>query len=161
MPSDREWMEKAIAQARKSKAEAGRISPMVGAVVIDRKGEFLTEAHRGEDEKGEEHAEFRALETKLKTATLAGATVFTTLEPCFERSGDKIPCARRLVERRVERVVIGMLDPDPRVHGKGQMFLLESGIKVQNFDSDLTNEILTRLRLRPTSLATIDDDHSG
>ena len=42
MPSDREWMEKAIAQARKSKAEAGHISPMVGAVVIDRKGEFLT-----------------------------------------------------------------------------------------------------------------------
>ena len=35
-----------------------------------------------------------------------------------------------------------MLDPDPSVHGKGQMFLLKSGVNVQNFDADLTQQIL-------------------
>ena len=110
--------------------------------MIKKNGEFLAEAHRGEDSDHKDHAEFYALEKKLSSETLANATVFTTLEPCFERSHDKVACARRLAERRVDRVVIGMLDPDPTVHGKGQMFLLESGIKVQNFDPDLTKEIL-------------------
>jgi len=109
---------------------------------VSSNGEVLGTAHRGEDEHGKDHAEYYLLEKKLKTATLAGATVFTTLEPCFERSEDKVPCAQRLIERQVERVFIGMLDPDPTVHGKGQMHLLEHGIKVATFDPDLTKKIL-------------------
>ncbi len=142
MPSDRDWMVQTVAQARLSRGEPGRISPKVGAVVVNKNGEFLAEAHRGEDPCHKDHAEFYALEKKLSSGIVANATVFTTLEPCFERSEDKIACARRLAERRVGRVVIGMLDPDPSVHGKGQMFLLENGINVQNFDADLTKEIL-------------------
>ena len=124
MPSDRECMEKAVDQACLSKAEPGRISPKVGAVVVNKDGEFLAQAHRGEDQDHKDHAEFYALEKKLRSETLADATVFTTLEPCFERSEAKTACARRLVARRVNRVFIGMLDPDPSVHGKGQIFLL-------------------------------------
>lgn len=142
MPSDREWMEMAVDQARLSRGEPGRMSPKVGAVVVNENGEFLAAAHRGEDPCHKDHAEFYALEIKLSSGIVANGTVFTTLEPCFERSEAKIACARRLVERRVDRVVIGMLDPDPSVHGKGQMFLLESGINVQNFHADLTKEIL-------------------
>ena len=48
----------------------------------------------------------------------------------------------RLIRRQVAKVVIGMLDPDPTVHGKGQMRLLEGGVNVQNFDPDLTKQIL-------------------
>ena len=77
----------------------------------------------------------------MSSQIVANGTVFTTLEPCFERSEAKIACAWRLVYRRVNRVVIGMLDPDPSVHGKAQMFLLENGINVQNFDADLTKQI--------------------
>jgi len=116
MPSDREWMERAVDQARLSQGEPGRIAPKVGAVVVSKDGEFLAEAHRGEDPCHKDHAEFYALERILGSKTLANGTVFTTVEPCFERSEDKIACARRLVERQVDRVVIGMLDPDPSVH---------------------------------------------
>ncbi len=86
--------------------------------------------------------EFYLLEKKLKSGILANATVYTTLEPCFKRGDGKTPCAERLAGRRVGRVVIGMLDPDPTVHGKGQMHLLKAGIHVHNFDPDLTNQIL-------------------
>jgi pyrimidine deaminase RibD-like protein len=142
METDRHWMEKAVAQARMSRSEPGRISPLVGAVAVDKNGTFQGEAHRGEDEHHGDHAEFYLLHKKLNTAVLANSTIFTTLEPCFERGYGKVPCAHRLVERRVARVVIGMLDPDPWVHGKGQMFLLENGINVQNFEADLTKEIM-------------------
>jgi pyrimidine deaminase RibD-like protein len=142
MMDDRACMVRAVEEASHSKSEEQRISPKVGAVAVSNNAEFLGAAHRGEDEHGKDHAEFYLLEKKLQTATLAGATVFTTLEPCFERSEDKVPCAQRLIERQVERVFIGMLDPDPTVHGKGQMHLLEHGIKVATFDPDLTKQIL-------------------
>jgi pyrimidine deaminase RibD-like protein len=138
---DRQWMVRAVAQARLCHSEAGKVSPKVGAVVVKADGSFAAEAYRGEVALGD-HAEFTALEKKLRSASIANGTVFTTLEPCMERGSDKRPCAHRLVDRRVGRVVIGMLDPDPTVHGKGQMYLLEHGIKVQTFDPDLTNEIL-------------------
>ncbi len=159
MPSDRECMQKAVDQARLSRAEPGRISPKVGAVVISKTGEFVGEAHRGEDQDHKDHAEFYALEKKLGSETLADATVFTTLEPCFERSEAKTVCARRLVARRVNRVFIGMLDPDSSVHGKGQMFLLVNRIDVQNFPADLTRVIMDLnrefIRDRSTSRFTI------
>ncbi len=142
MPSDREWMERAVDQARLSQGEPGRISPKVGAVVVNKDGEFLAQAHRGEDQDHKDHAEFYALEKKLESETLTDATVFTTLEPCFERSEAKIACAQRLVDRRVDRVFIGMLDPDPSVHGKGHMLLIENRIDVQYFDADLTRVIM-------------------
>ncbi len=84
MPSDRECMQKAVDQARLSRAEPGRISPKVGAVVISKTGEFVGEAHRGEDQDHKDHAEFYALEKKLRSQIVANGTVFTTLEPCFE-----------------------------------------------------------------------------
>lgn len=137
MPDEREFMVRAVDQARLSRSETGRLSPKVGAVAV-RDGKFLASAHRGEDKDQKEHAEYRLLELKLGTEILAGSTIYTTLEPCLSRGPEKTPCARRLIARRVGRVVIGMLDPDPSVHGKGQMELLEHGVEVGNFDSDLT-----------------------
>lgn len=136
---DRRFACLAIAEARKSISEQdGRPHPKVGAVVV-KNGQVLSSAHRGEAPGN--HAEFTALEQKLADDAVAGATVYTTLEPCTTRNHPKIPCARRLTERKVARVVVGMLDPDPRITGRGMQTLRNINTAIDFFPSDLMTEV--------------------
>lgn len=136
---ERDWMELALAEARKCIPEDGRAHPMVGAVVV-RGTQLLASAHRGQLRPGE-HAEFTLLEGLLAEATLAGTTVFATLEPCTRRGHPKVPCANRLLERGVTRVVIGLLDPNPEIRGSGVLRLREGRIAVEFFPQDLMLQI--------------------
>ena len=128
-PSDADFMRIAFELSRNCLDEKNdKPSPKVGAVVV-RDGTLLAKAWRGEPPHGSgDHGEFIALEGKLRDEVLQGATVFTTLEPCTSRSHDKHPCAGHLALRKVRRVVIGMLDPNPAICGKGVRFLEEAGI---------------------------------
>lgn len=136
---DDDFARMAVEEARKSKAEDDRVHPKVGCVVV-KNGRVLAKAHRGEFEAN--HAEFGALEQKLKDETLVGCTVYATLEPCTNRNHPKVPCADRLIERRVARVVIGILDPNPEIRGKGMIRLQKAGIAVELFPAPLANELL-------------------
>ena len=136
---DRKFARLAVEQARKSNAENdGRAHPLVGALVV-KDGKILATAHRGEAEGN--HAEYIALERRLADTSIVGATVYTTLEPCTTRNHPKIPCAARLIERKVRRVVIGMLDPDPRITGRGQRKLRSANIITDLFPHDLMSEV--------------------
>jgi pyrimidine deaminase RibD-like protein len=136
---DSKFARLALDQARKSVAEAdGKVHPKVGAVVV-KNGKILGQSHRGE--LPQNHAEFIALERKLADDAVAGATVYTTLEPCTTRNHPKIPCADRLIERKVARVVVGMLDPDMRITGRGVRKLRDANITIDFFPSDLMKEV--------------------
>jgi pyrimidine deaminase RibD-like protein len=128
----------AVEEARKSVGEDGRTHPKVGAVIVAG-GQVLATAYRGEVPGC--HAEYIALERKLADKSVAGATVYTTLEPCTERNHPKIPCAHRLVERKVQRVVIGSLDPNPVIRGHGQIILREANIITDFFPATLMAQV--------------------
>lgn len=150
------FMQFAIREARRSRAEDDAPHPYVGVVVV-RDGEVLASACRGDISPGD-HAEYTALEKKLKLEKLAGSTVYTTLEPCTTRNHPKIPCADRLIQRRVNRVVIGSLDPDQRITGQGVLRLRHANIAVDLFPPELMRELeeLNRefIRDRETRIVT-------
>ena len=125
-----DFMHLAISEARKSqhKPNCNRIHPEVGAVAV-KDGMVLESAHHGEKYPCD-HAEFTLLEKK-SVLTFAGCTVYTTLEPCTTRNHEeKYPCATWLSDHRVSRVVIGMLDPNQAITGKGILQLRKAGIAV-------------------------------
>lgn len=130
-----EFMELAVNIARNCKSEDSRSPPKVGAVVV-KEGKVLAEAFRGEIEPGE-HAEYTVLEKKLKDDSLSGCTIYTTLEPCTERNHPKISCTKRIKDRKIARVVIGMLDPNQNITGKGILELRRAGIEVALFPPNL------------------------
>lgn len=153
-------MELAIIEAGRCVQEKnGRPHPKVGAVAT-KNGVLLDKAYRGEFSPGD-HAEYTLLERKLKDVSIAGATVYTTLEPCTSRNHPKIPCVERLIERKVRKVVIGQLDPNPAIRGAGILTLRNANIDVDLFPSGLAcrleemNREFARSIMAATPRATI------
>lgn len=106
-------------------------NPMVGAVLVDGNGRVLAEGWH--ERFGEGHAEvncFKSLEkSKYRDIDLSKCTLFVSLEPC-SHYGKTPPCAKLIIEKGVGRVVVGMLDPNPLVAGRGVKMLREAGIEV-------------------------------
>jgi diaminohydroxyphosphoribosylaminopyrimidine deaminase/5-amino-6-(5-phosphoribosylamino)uracil reductase len=120
---DERYMKRALQLARRG---MGRVSPnpMVGAVIV-RAGRIIAEGwHR---KFGADHAEIDAL--KQVRGSVRGATIYVTLEPCCHW-GKTPPCVDTLIEQGIKRVVIGTLDPNPLVEGKGAQILRDHGIEV-------------------------------
>jgi len=114
-----------------SLAEAGRgwvePNPMVGCVLA-RGGREIGRGHH--ERFGGPHAEVQALaDAAQRGETAGGATAYVTLEPC-NHVGKTAPCVDALIEASLSRVVVAMIDPDPRVSGRGVARLREAGIEV-------------------------------
>lgn len=101
-------------------------NPWVGALVVGEHGVVIAEGHT--QVPGEAHAEVVALRRAGERAL--GATLVVTLEPCYHvgRTG---PCTDVIIKAGISRVVIGTIDPDPRVSGQGIAQLRASGIDVE------------------------------
>ncbi len=138
-PADLEFMRLAISEAKRSIHKEGRIHPQVGAVVTS-EGRLLASACHGDLGAPCDHAEFSLLEKSLKNHSVAGCTLYTTLEPCTTRNHPKYPCAGHIVERQISRVFIGMLDPNQAITGKGILQLRKARIAVQLFPPELMAE---------------------
>ncbi len=110
-------------------AEQGRCishpNPSVGCVIV-KAGRVVGEGHTGIAGAG--HAEANALRDAGSAASQA--TVYVTLEPC-SFIGRTPACATGLIEAGVTRVVVAMLDPDPRNAGRGVAMLEAAGIEVK------------------------------
>jgi len=139
---DRKFCEMAVQLAKKSIAENdGKLHPYVGVVVV-KDGNVIATGFRGETGKGGDHGEFCALKkinADVDNVDLSGCTVYTTLEPCTERKTGKTPCANRLIDGKIARVVYGLADKDESVYGHHS--LVEAGIEVWLFPNDLMPEL--------------------
>ena len=103
-----------------------RPNPSVGAVIVYQNkiiGEGFTSPH------GENHAEVNAINAVENKSLLKDATIFVTLEPC-SHFGKTPPCADLIVKHQLKQVVIGCLDSNSLVAGKGIFRLEEAGINV-------------------------------
>lgn len=101
-------------------------NPCVGCVIVDEStGRVVGEGWH--EKAGEAHAEVRALKDAGDDA--AGCTAYVSLEPC-NHFGRTPPCTHALLNSGIKRVVTGIVDPDPRVSGKGLEYLRQNGVQV-------------------------------
>ena len=121
---DERRMDEALDLAERARGETSP-NPMVGAVVVSARGDVVGRGFHARA--GEPHAEALALDAASGQAS--GATMYCALEPCCHvgRTG---PCTARIVEAGVRRVVIGVVDPNPRVSGRGIAYLRGRGLQV-------------------------------
>lgn len=115
-------MSAAIAEGDKARVVSPP-NPWVGAIVETQAGNFSGHTHAP----GDNHAEMDALTKAGQNAV--GSTLYVTLEPCAHQ-GRTPPCVEKIVEAGVRRVVIGIVDPDQRVRGRGIEYLQKKGVEV-------------------------------
>lgn len=117
------YMKRALELAAKGRGTTTP-NPMVGAVIV-KDGRIIGEGYH--IRAGEGHAEVNAFRNALEDVT--GATMYVTLEPC-SHYGKTPPCADKIIEKKIGRVVVAALDPNPLVAGRGIEKIRQAGIEV-------------------------------
>jgi len=123
-----EIMLRAISEAGKYKYTA-KPNPVVGAILIKDK-EIISEGYHVKY--GKNHAEINALinadiHKNKKFNDFSELTLICTLEPC-SHIGKTGSCAHAIVKSGIKKVIIGSIDPNPKVSGKGIEILKENNI---------------------------------
>jgi len=120
---DERMMMRALELAEKGRGMTSP-NPVVGAVIA-RGDQVISEGYH--ERVGGPHAEINALDSA--PGGLRGATMYVTLEPCSHQ-GRTPPCAPRVADSGIERVVIAVRDPNPQVAGGGEALLKDHGVEV-------------------------------
>jgi diaminohydroxyphosphoribosylaminopyrimidine deaminase/5-amino-6-(5-phosphoribosylamino)uracil reductase len=126
-----ELMLRAITKAGKFKFTA-KPNPVVGAIII-KDNEIISEGYH--EIFGENHAEINAIEEAKKLLgkkfqSFSELTLICTLEPCSHK-GKTGSCADFIVKTGIKHIVIGAIDPNPKVAGNGIKILKDNGILVE------------------------------
>jgi len=114
-------------------------NPAVGCV-IEYRGEVIAEGYT--QAFGGPHAEVMALNQVKQPELLPESTLYVSLEPC-SHFGKTPPCVDRIIASGIKEVVIGILDPNPKVGGTGIEKLMAAGCSVQIgvLDQDIRKDL--------------------
>ena len=118
-------MQRCLTLAKKGLGRT-RPNPMVGCVIVYNNliiGEGYTSAYGGN------HAEVNAINSVKKKEMLKKATLYVSLEPCSHH-GKTPPCTDLIVAHKIKEVIIGAIDDNSLVSGKGVEHLKNNGCKV-------------------------------
>lgn len=130
-------MQRCLELARRALGQTAP-NPLVGCAIV-RDSQIVGEGFH--PQAGQPHAEIFALQAAGEAAR--GATAYVNLEPC-NHYGRTPPCTEALIEAGITRAVVGMVDPNPLVAGKGIERLRQAGIEVtvgiEEEDCRLLNE---------------------
>ena len=108
-----------------------RSNPKVGSVLVYN-NKIISEGFHHQF--GAPHAEVMCLNNPLlDPKIIEKSTLYVSLEPC-SIYGKTPPCANKIIESGIKKVVIGSLDPNPKVNGKGVELLKNKGIEVLNLN---------------------------
>ncbi len=102
-------------------------NPMVGCVIVHNNQIIGSGYHQ---KYGEAHAEVNAINSVSDKSLLKDSTLYVNLEPC-SHTGKTPPCADLIIANKIPKVIIGQIDPNPEVSGKGIEKLKNAGIEVE------------------------------
>jgi diaminohydroxyphosphoribosylaminopyrimidine deaminase/5-amino-6-(5-phosphoribosylamino)uracil reductase len=126
--ADREWLHQAIGLSRCCPPSPSAFS--VGAVIVAADGSTVATGYSRQRDP-HDHAEEGALATVAPgDPRLAGATLYSSLEPCRFRASRPRPCAELIIAAGLRRVVIAWLEPPVFARGGGAELLCSSGVTV-------------------------------
>jgi diaminohydroxyphosphoribosylaminopyrimidine deaminase / 5-amino-6-(5-phosphoribosylamino)uracil reductase len=125
LPIEEKFMVRAVELAKLGMGQVAP-NPMVGCVIVHN-GLIIGEGYHRKY--GEAHAEVNAVNSVKNRDMLPESTMYVTLEPC-SHFGKTPPCADLVVELKIPKVVVGSLDPNEKVSGRGIQKLKESGCEV-------------------------------
>ena len=123
--TDIKFMQQAIKLAKKGSMTTTP-NPAVGCVLVKNNKVISTGFHL---KSGDNHAEINAL-NEVQQLDAQNADCYVTMEPCAH-SGKTPSCADALIKAKVKRVIIGQIDPNPLVKGKGIKLLKDNNIIVK------------------------------
>lgn len=119
-------------------------NPLVGALIV-RNGVVIASGYH--KKYGQLHAEREAFaDADSRGIDCEGATMYVTLEPCCHY-GKQPPCTEAIIAHSIGRVVVGLLDPNPLVGGKGIQILQEAGIVVEMIDEETQDKLRKQNRV--------------
>lgn len=123
---DRQYIQQCLTLARQAAGQTTP-NPMVGCVIV-KDGQTIGQGFH--PRAGQPHAEIFALrDAETQGHDVAGATAYVSLEPC-NHQGLTPPCSQALIQAKIARCIIGMVDPNPQVSGSGIQTLRDAGISV-------------------------------
>jgi pyrimidine deaminase RibD-like protein len=129
--ADRYWLAEAVELSRRCPPSAAAFS--VGAVLVAADGSVLSTGYSRQREPAD-HAEQVALDLAAAAgagpSVLAGATMYSSLEPCAARASRPVPCADLIIASGIRRVVIAWREPPLFVPGGGAVRMRAAGLTV-------------------------------
>ena len=125
MTTDELYMQRCLFLARKAIGYTYP-NPLVGSVIVH-KGKIIGEGWH--TKVGEPHAEVNAIASVKDKSLLKESTLYVNLEPCAH-FGKTPPCADLIIEKKIPKIVIGCIDINSKVAGKGIERLRQAGREV-------------------------------
>ncbi len=125
---DKHYLQRCLDLAVKGRGYV-KLNPLVGCVIVH-EDKIIGEGYH--EKYGGPHAEVNAVNSvpPEHTDLLTNSTLYVSLEPC-NITGKTPPCTNLIEKLKIPRVVIGMLDPNPKVYNQGVAYLNSIGVSTK------------------------------